>query len=258
MAEQKQCSKCEIVKPITDFYIRRLRKNSVCAVCIECKKKIAAELYLKNKEHIRKRNEKWKKENREKNKNMNANYKRKNKNIISIKGKEHYQLNKEKISKNHSEYFKNNREALILKINREALILKINQWKENNPEKVRLMRLRSYEKTMSTIDGRINNAIGPEIWRAIKNSKSGRRWESLVGYTIDQLKEHLERQFSPEMSWDNYASYWEIDHRIPKSSFKYTSYEDEEFKKCWGLNNLQPLQKGINRRKSNKLFFNYG
>lgn len=33
---------------------------------------------------------------------------------------------------------------------------------------------------------------------------------------------------------------WQIDHIIPLSEFKYTSFEDESFKKCWALENLRP------------------
>ena len=33
---------------------------------------------------------------------------------------------------------------------------------------------------------------------------------------------------------------WQIDHIIPHSTFKYTSMEDDNFKKCWALENLRP------------------
>lgn len=56
------------------------------------------------------------------------------------------------------------------------------------------------------------------------------------------------------MNWNNHGKYdpktwddndpntwtWQLDHIIPHSEFKYTSTEDEEFKKCWALNNLRP------------------
>ena len=62
----------------------------------------------------------------------------------------------------------------------------------------------------------------------------------------------MEKQFDKAMSWDNYGSYWEIDHIKPKSLFNYVYPEDLEFQKCWALNNFQPLEKGANRRKYNK------
>jgi hypothetical protein len=33
---------------------------------------------------------------------------------------------------------------------------------------------------------------------------------------------------------------WQIDHIIPQSILPYTSIEDNNFKKCWALENLRP------------------
>ena len=64
----------------------------------------------------------------------------------------------------------------------------------------------------------------------------------LVGYTLDDLVKHLESKFDDKMSWNNYGSYWHVDHKVPIAAFDYTSYEDEAFKRCWSLENLQPLK----------------
>ena len=63
---------------------------------------------------------------------------------------------------------------------------------------------------------------------------------------------HLKKQFDDKMTWDNYGK-WHIDHKIPKSHFKYEIAEDPEFKKCWALENLQPLWAIENYRKGDKL-----
>jgi len=55
------------------------------------------------------------------------------------------------------------------------------------------------------------------------------------------------------MSWENYGNFWEIDYIYPQSSFKYTTYLDEDFQKCWSLVNLQPLTCEENIKKSNKI-----
>jgi hypothetical protein len=83
----------------------------------------------------------------------------------------------------------------------------------------------------------------------IKESKS---WETLVGYSLEQLKLHLECQFTDGMSWENYGK-WHIDHITPLSSFDIQNYNDENFKKCWSLENLQPLWAEDNLKKSNKV-----
>ena len=73
----------------------------------------------------------------------------------------------------------------------------------------------------------------------------------MLGYSPKELKEHLESQFTDGMSWDN-MSEWHIDHIRPVSSFNFTTTECEDFKKCWALENLQPLWAADNLAKNNK------
>jgi len=85
-------------------------------------------------------------------------------------------------------------------------------------------------------------------------SKNGRHWENLVGYTTQDLKNHLEFLFTEGMNWENMGrGGWHIDHIIPKKFFKYNSADDVEFKYCWSLNNLQPLWEKDNEDKSDKM-----
>lgn len=100
---------------------------------------------------------------------------------------------------------------------------------------------------------RTNKAISRGIGKSLKSgTKAGRRWESLVGYTIDDLMRHLENQFSPGMTWDNYGK-WEIDHIIPLSAHNFATPEDMDFKKAWDLGNLRPLWSPDNRSKGSSL-----
>ena len=71
---------------------------------------------------------------------------------------------------------------------------------------------------------------------------------SLLGYTAEQLKQRIEYQFTSEMNWDNYGTYWEIDHKKSIVSFdcQVPSYIVN------ALCNLQPLPIPINRQKSKK------
>jgi hypothetical protein len=61
---------------------------------------------------------------------------------------------------------------------------------------------------------------------------------------------HLEAQFEPWMTWDNYGFYgWHIDHIKPLASFKYSTPDDPQFKAAWSLKNLRPLGAEANWRK---------
>jgi 5-methylcytosine-specific restriction endonuclease McrA len=80
--------------------------------------------------------------------------------------------------------------------------------------------------------------------------------ENIIEYDKENrckdLIQHLESLFTSEMTWENYGTYWHVDHIKPQSLFVYTSMTDDEFKKCWSLSNLQPLEAKENIRKSNK------
>lgn len=51
------------------------------------------------------------------------------------------------------------------------------------------------------------------------------------------------------MNWDNYGTYWEIDHIKPLCQFPATT---ESVKVVWNLNNLQPLECKYNRSKGGR------
>jgi hypothetical protein len=83
-------------------------------------------------------------------------------------------------------------------------------------------------------------------------------WSKLP-YTKQEFIEHIEKHFEPWMNWDNHGRSptlnnpkWQLDHVIAKSSFNYTSMDDEEFKKCWSLENLKPIGAFMNVIKSDK------
>lgn len=98
---------------------------------------------------------------------------------------------------------------------------------------------------------RLDHHIGTYIGRDLKKSKAGRKWESLVGYTIVDLKHHLESKFKQGMRWDNYGE-WHVDHITPRSHFIHTGVGDPIFKECWAISNLQPLWETDNLSKGNR------
>jgi hypothetical protein len=133
------------------------------------------------------------------------------------------------------------------------------EWYKNNPDKVKKYReryntyLRKWMKNRreNSPKFRLDMNFHSLVWWSLKDKKAGRKWERLAGYTIKDLMEHLEKQFDDKMTWQNYGSYWWVDHIKARSLFKYETAEDPEFKKCWSLENLQPLEKIANIKKSN-------
>ena len=68
-----------------------------------------------------------------------------------------------------------------------------------------------------------------------------------VGCNIQYLREWFEYNFTSEMNWDNYGSYWSIDHIIPVCKFDLT-LEDEKLK-CCNWSNLMPVTIKYNSSK---------
>lgn len=87
---------------------------------------------------------------------------------------------------------------------------------------------------------------------------------NLLGCSLEEFKLYLEKQFKPEMNWENHGLVWENDHTIPCDFFNLTNIEEQ--KQCFHYTNLQPLFKTTeiainfgynneigNRNKSNNL-----
>lgn len=98
---------------------------------------------------------------------------------------------------------------------------------------------------------KLNWAVQDAVRRGLRPKICIRKSKYLDGldFTMDELRIHLENQFDEWMNWDNHGL-WHIDHIRPVASFEFTSMEDEDFKKCWALENLQPLKDTENMRKN--------
>lgn len=126
------------------------------------------------------------------------------------------------------------------------------KWRNDNLERARGAALKLYYKYKTDPSYRINHALGSALNKALKGNKAGRSWEKLVGYTVEDLMAHLSKNFKDGMTFENYGE-WHIDHIIPKSVFNYTKVAHRDFKRCWAMNNLQPLWANENRKKNAKL-----
>lgn len=109
------------------------------------------------------------------------------------------------------------------------------------------------EKWLKNPKNRIDSAMTTMVANRLQQMSKYSSIEKILGFTLGELRKHLESKFTKEMTWDNYGSYWTIDHIIPKKAFKYESTEDAKFKECWSLRNLRPLRKEDNIKKRDKI-----
>jgi hypothetical protein len=73
-------------------------------------------------------------------------------------------------------------------------------------------------------------------------------WQKLVGYSVHDLRRHIEVQLPSEFGWHNYGIAWHIDHLKPVASFELP----DQIRECWALSNLRPLAKMANHRKGSR------
>jgi hypothetical protein len=216
----KRCSKCKIEKDISNFYFRN---NKAISQCKEC---------------VKKRVKKYSEENREIIVQKKKEYSKINKNRLTEYKKKYYQKNKKHLSELHKKYRSMNKSSI-------QIIQK--EWNRNNREKY-LLTQRKYQKNKrQEINYKIKSSISRNLSRSL--NKHNNLSEDIIGYKISILKEHLEKQFDENMNWENYGSYWQIDHIIPTSLYDFI--DKNETLKCWNYRNLRPLERSENARKRN-------
>lgn len=93
--------------------------------------------------------------------------------------------------------------------------------------------------------------IGDLLRSAIKREGRAPSIERFAGFTIPELKRHLERQFDRRMTWQSFcAGDIHIDHIRPLASFDLAN--PEELRAAWTITNLRPLWKPDNLAKGAK------
>ena len=154
----------------------------------------------------------------------------------------YYETNKEKIVQNYYKWVKNNKE-------------KFNKIQNKSKQKHK-SRIQEYnkkyrkEQRQNNPKYRIMENIRKRTKKVLKNNKI-KNTSKYLGCSTEELKIHLEKQFQPGMTWENYGFYgWHIDHIIPLASFDLTN--QKEIKKACHYTNLQPLWAKDNLSKGAK------
>jgi phage-related minor tail protein len=180
----------------------------------------------------------------------------------------YYLKNKEKIIKQVKEYRINNSAVVKeyqkkkYRLNKETYLAKNKIYRVKNHKKIlegkkryrlanknKILAYQSkYEELQRKINPkfRIKAALRTRIHNAVRKGYKSASTVQLLGCTVKDLKNHLELQFQPNMSWSNYGE-WHIDHRKPCASFDLT--KESEQRKCFNYTNLQPLWAEDNLRK---------
>jgi hypothetical protein len=207
MIELRKCKTCFVTKNIIDFatYKDKSKNKRYLFKCKACKREYF-NTYFREKLYLL------------------------NKEDIDNKNKKYNAEHQSELKKYRAEYRKKNK----------TNIAKKTKDKRNGDLSLKLR---------SNISSNINQSI-----KKSNSSKGGNSCLKHLEYSMEDLKKHLEDNFESWMTWENYGRYnakwddndeltwtWNIDHIIPQSDLAYTDMDDENFKKCWGLENLRPF-----------------
>lgn len=221
---EKVCIKCNQSKDISLFV---KTKNS----CKECEKEYKRQYRIKNKDILKEKNKKYYLENRDNILERVSSHYENNKDKKLEYQKEYAQINKKKVAQYKSEYAQNNKE-------------KIREYKNNYQNR------RRKEDPIFMLKYSISRTIRRSL--KCKGLSKNKKSMDILGCSIEFFKAYIEERFDDDMSWENYGTFWDIDHKIPLS----TAITEEQVLQLNHYTNLQPLNSHINRNvKRDKLDF---
>lgn len=296
MIKYKKCRECNIEKNISFFSSNELKRNK--SRCKYCAQEYQKKYNKKNEDKIKKRRKKNYQENKDKilkgrkeyyKNNINdilndrKIYYKNNENNIQKYQKKYRLENKDKIKKDKKEYYENNRDDILsekkvyyqehkgesekyhkeyYKKNKEKIKNDVKIYNFRDDVKKRKQKNRKIKRQQNPTH-KLREDISNSIRHVLKKKKGGKSILKYLPYTMEELKKHIEDQFEPWMTWDNWGRYspkthkenptWQLDHINPHSDFHYENMECDEFQECWALSNLRPLDSeknitdGVNR-----------
>lgn len=177
--------------------------------------------------------------------------------------KEYRQINAEQIKAKQKEYYEINKDILLErnKTYRIEHTNKIQQQrksyrerseikehiKQKNKDYLHIRKNHIKNKRLTDNNFRISETLRSKFNRAIKRQN----YSKFLSCDIIFLNKWLEYRFTPEMNWNNFGSYWHIDHILPISRFNFNNINEIQI--CFHWTNLQPLPKKDNIAKLNKI-----
>lgn len=257
--EMKTCIKCHEAFPLTDQFFAR-RSNSRDGFrhdCKACVRERTALWYQRNRQDQLQKMKERRIINIETVLAKKREYNKKNRDMMVIKCRNYYSENRDKVLSQMKDHRLRNKETINQK-RRDSFpkyAERVKRYKINNREKMRETQNRYCANRRQTDpEYKMLSNIRTRIAIAIRNTKSHKitGTTKLIGCTIAELRKHLERQFLPGMSWENWSrTGWHIDHIVPCACFD-LSFPNQQME-CFNYKNLRPVWAVDNLKKGAKL-----
>ncbi len=121
------------------------------------------------------------------------------------------------------------------------------EYRKANKEKIALFKKNWEKKHKNDPIFKIKRNLRRRIHKVLCGQNKSDSTFNLLGCTPEFFKNYLESQFTSEMSWSNYGSYWHIDHIKPCCNFNLLL--EEEQRKCFHYTNQRPLEAILNLKR---------
>lgn len=128
--------------------------------------------------------------------------------------------------------------------NKEKIKKSIDDWRANNKEHINSY----YAEKRKDPHYRLTHNLRSRLYDFLKGKIKHKRTLELTGCSKDELVVHLENQFLPGMTWDNYGHKWVVDHIVPLCSVNIEN--KEELEKACHFSNLRPIWYDLNSSKA--------
>jgi hypothetical protein len=152
-------------------------------------------------------------------------------------GKRYYEANKDKISLQRKQY---------RKANLDKISLREKQYRESNRERINKRERLRY---LTNFNYKVKQCMRSRIRKLLKTKSLSTL--SYVGCKSYKFKLFLGYQFTDGYNYENYGTFWQIDHVIPCSFFDFS--KEENIKKCFNWTNCQPLVNRDNNSKNDQI-----
>ena len=203
-------------KPVLEFVIDGQKIRNVCK---RCKSAIERERRCSNTSYYTEKDKAYYEANKE---------------AILLRNRTYRQENREKVCAQKKEYYLENKTT-------------IQQYHANNKDK-----RNAYKRARFATDTvfRIVESLRSRIHDVLRNVDK-KHSSKLIGCCQADLVQWLGFQLTPEYTWANYGTSWQIDHVIPISFFNIFSLPERNYAFHW--TNLRPLNIKANLSKSSKI-----
>jgi len=131
--------------------------------------------------------------------------------------------------------------------NADKILIRKRKYYQQNKQKILARRRKWHNERYATdVNYKMTICLRVRVRQALKKTKKSASTMRLVGCSLDDLKIHLESQFTDGMTWENYGD-WHVDHIRPCASFDLKKPEEQRI--CFHYTNLQPLWAADNESK---------